>query len=74
MQGGGGVSGPEAAPGHLGLVSAVDAGDVVPLDVPEAVEGGVAGKGDREVVPQRQDLAALVCEVVDQLAVLAVFA
>eukprot|EP00951_Prasinocladus_malaysianus_P015088 scaffold115330_cov36-Prasinocladus_malaysianus.AAC.1 len=63
---------PEPSPGHLRLVPPVDPGDVVALDVAHVVQGRVPGKGHREVVAEGEDLAALVRQVVDQLAVLAV--
>jgi hypothetical protein len=45
---------------------------VVPLDVSHAVHGQVAREGNREIVAQGQDLAALVGQVVDELCVFAV--
>ena len=63
---------PVAAPGHGWVVAAVNFGDVVPLDIGDFVHGEVAGKGYREIVPQRQHLTTLVGQVVDQLGVLAI--
>ena len=60
--------------GHHGPVAAVDPRDLVALDLPHRVLGAEPGEGDGEVVAQRQDLPALVREVVDQLAVLPVLA
>eukprot|EP00053_Salpingoeca_punica_P019448 m.196731 g.196731 ORF g.196731 m.196731 type:complete len:638 (+) comp17654_c2_seq3:2394-4307(+) len=63
-----------AAFGHLRVVAAVHAGNVVSLEVLDLVLGAVAGKGHRQVIAQSQQLATLVGNVVNQLGVLAVLA
>ena len=59
---------------QLGVVPPVDLGDVEALDVAHRVHGQEAGEGHGQVVAQRQELPALVRQVVDQLAVLPVLA
>lgn len=60
---------------HSRLISSVDFCNVVALD---ALDVGVHGKpsceGDSEIVAEGAEFAALVCEVVDEFAVFAVFA
>ena len=64
-----------AAFGHGGLVAAVDLCNVVTLDaLNRGIHSHPARKRDCEVVSERAQFAALVLEVVDELAVLAIFA
>jgi len=57
------------------LISSVDFGDVIALDVLDAaVHGEPSCEGDRKVIAERAELAALVREVVDELAIFAVLA
>lgn len=60
--------------GHGRLVSSVDLGNVVSLDVLDGILGAEARERDGQVVSQGADLTALVGEVVYELAVLAIFA
>ncbi|KAI6766463.1 hypothetical protein HG531_011685 [Fusarium graminearum] len=61
--------------GHGGLISTVDLGNVVSLDVLDLlVHGEEAGEGDGQVISQGADLTTLVGEIVDELAVLSIFA
>ena len=46
----------------------------IPLNVGDFVHGAVSGEGNSEVVSEGEDLAALVSEVVDELAIFSVFA
>ena len=62
-----------SASAHGRVVSPVDLGDLVPLDVLDLVHGDVSGERDSQVVAESQDLTTLVLQVVDQLRVLAVF-
>lgn len=57
-----------------GLVAPIDFGNVVSFDVIyKGVHGELARKGDREVVAEGVELAALVDEVVDEFAIFAIF-
>jgi hypothetical protein len=62
--------GDEAPTRDVGLVAAVDARNVEALERVEAVGREEACKGHGEVVAQREQRAALVLEVVDELAAL----
>ena len=59
---------------HGRIVSPINFGDLVSLDVLDLVHGNVSGKRNSQVVAQGQNFAALILEIVDQLGVLAVFA
>jgi len=56
------------------LVAPIDFSNVVSFDVfYRGVQGELARKGDREVVAEGAELAALVGEVVDEFAIFAIF-
>ncbi|KAI6772576.1 hypothetical protein HG530_003534 [Fusarium avenaceum] len=60
--------------GHGGLISAVDLGNVISLDVLDLlVHGEEAGERDCQVISQRADLTTLIGKIIDELAVLSIF-
>lgn len=64
----------EAASLHLRVITSVHLSDVEALDRRNAVLGHISCEGHGQIVAQREQLAALVLEVVDELALFAVLA
>lgn len=57
---------------HFRIIASINAGDVVALHLPQVVHGEIARKRHGQVVAQRQEFAALIGQIVDQLRIFAV--
>ena len=64
---------PVSSPAHGWIVSSVDFGDLISLDAGDLSHGHEAGERNGQIIAHRQDLAALVLQVVNQLGILPVF-
>lgn len=58
--------------GHVWLISSVDLGDLVPLDILDIFQGHIPGEWHSQIVSEREEFSTLIFEIVDQLRIFSV--